>query len=103
MANPDQIAILRTRVGEGFSDIELGAILDRFKGDMDLATAEVWEIRAGQYSALVDMSESGSSRSMSQMYKNAIELARYFRKKHDDDIVDPGELGRTHTRKITRP
>ena len=106
MAEAADIAVLRQRVGmDGFTDTELGEMLDRYV-NMDLTTAEVWEIRAGRYHGLVNISESGSSRNMGDLYKNAIAMAAYYRKKYDDSILDPGETvvgPRTRTGQIVRP
>lgn len=106
MATQEEIDRLVLLVGnEMLTNEQFGQILDSAEGDLDLAAASVWEVRAGRYHGLVDISESGSSRSMGDMYKNAIEMAKYFRGKRADDIVDPGEPVpslRSTTRRIVR-
>lgn len=90
--------------GTDFSEDELKAILSREK-NVNLAAAYFWEVRAGRYHGLVDISESGSSRKMSDLYQNALAMAKYFRQKAVDDIQDPGEedpRGRTRTGQIVR-
>lgn len=113
MANPSDLATFTLLVGpDGFTAEQLEQILDTHTSeagvvDTDMAAASVWEIRAGRYHALTNMSESGSSRNLGDLYKNAIAMATYFRKKREDDILDPGEpapaKARTRTTAIVRP
>lgn len=104
MATQEEIDQLVLLVGnEMLTEQQFGDVLDVNEGDMDLAAAQVWEIRAGRYHGLVDISESGSSRSMGSMYKNALEMAKFYRGKRADDIPDPGEpILRSTTRRIVR-
>lgn len=105
MATQEEIDRLVLLVGtEILTPQQMGQILDANDGDLDLSAAEVWEIRAGRYHGLVDISESGSSRSMGDMYKNALELAKFYRNKKNDGITDPQEPGSgvTRTRRIVR-
>lgn len=107
MATEEQIAMFKLIVGnELFTEDQLGQVLDEQEGDFDLAAAQVWEIRAGKYHTMVNMTESGSTRNMGDMHKNALSLATYYRKKREDSIVDPGEepepVGRARTRRIVR-
>lgn len=100
------VEILKMLVGgDDFPDEDgWAAILER-EGDVNLAAAYFWEVRAGRYHGLVNISESGSTRNMGDLYKNAIAMAAYFRSKARDDIQDPGEedpRGRTRTGRIVR-
>lgn len=103
MAEPEEIATLSLLVGgtPDLPDEQLGPIIDSNAGDLDAAAAVVWEIRAAKYHALVNISESGSSRNMGDLYKNAIAMAQYYRGKK---LVDetPVETGVTRTRRIVR-
>lgn len=107
MASADDVTLVSSRLdgGEDFSAGLIGTTIDRFV-NLDLATAELWEIRASRYHALVNISESGSSREMGKMYSNALEMAKYYRGKYTDSIDDPGEVapavGRTRTTRIIR-
>lgn len=56
--------------------------------DYNGTAATIWEEKAGYYSALVDVSESGSSRKMSDMYKNALALAKLYRQKQTDSLPE---------------
>lgn len=107
MATELEITRLKLLVGaELMTDEQLGQVWDTQGGDIDLAAATVWEIRAGKYHTMVNISESGSSRQMGDMHKNALAMAEWYRKKRADSIEDPGEpevpVGRTTTRRIVR-
>jgi len=111
MATEQQITRLRLILGPGvLTDAELSDLIDLCvpEGESDPnmleAQALAWETAAGRYHALVDTSESGSSRSMSQMFKNATAMAAALRAQitaRDEVTV---EIGRTRstTRRITR-
>lgn len=107
MADQADVDALISRLGvDGTITEELiRSLLDRYVF-LDLATAEAWEVRASRYHALVNMAESGSSRNMGDMYKNAIDMAKYYRGKHNDAIHDPEEPvvkgRRTQTGRIVR-
>jgi hypothetical protein len=106
MATQEEIDQLVLLVGnEMLSEQQFGQIIDFVNGDMDLAAAQVWEVRAGRYHGLVNISESGSSRNMGDMYKNALEMAKFYRSKKVDGIVDPGQpepVMASRTRRIVR-
>lgn len=111
MATAQEIAAIRLLVGPGaLSDVEVGQIIDTAvpeggtDPDMLLAQALVWEALAGRYHALVDTTESGSSRSMSQMHKNALAMAAALRGQlaARDEVTVEATTGRTGTRRITR-
>lgn len=109
MATDHEIRRLKLIVGsEMFTDEQLGEVLDAFEGELedklDLAAAQVWEIRAGRYHTMVDISESGSSRKMSDLHKNALAMAAYYGKKATEDAVEEpgGGAGRSGTRRIVR-
>lgn len=114
MATEAEVLILTQRLNgtDGFEDGDYELLIDRFAEqengtNLYLATAEAWTVRAGRYHALVDTSESGSSRSMGDLYKNAIAMATFYRKLWNDEhpAVDPGTpdtTGRTRTGRIVR-
>jgi hypothetical protein len=82
MASPEDLATLRQLINEfddtnGWTDDYLNGLID---GGLTLnkAAGSVWTIKAGRFSALVDVTESGSSRKMSDLHKNALAMARYY-------------------------
>ncbi len=104
MATQEEITALKMIVGgaNDFTDEELGYIIDANPEDMDSSAAVVWEIRAAKYHGLVNMSESGSSRNLGDMHKNALAMAAYYRSKNGAG-EEPGEaVGVTRTRRIVR-
>jgi hypothetical protein len=106
MATQDQIEALKLLLGGGgdINDEQLAYIIDYNLEDMDASAAYAWEIRAAKYHGLVNVSESGSSRSLGDMYKNAIAMAMFYRGKKTDGVVDPDDppAGRTRTGRIVR-
>lgn len=61
------------------TDLVLGQTID-LKG-VDTAAADIWEQKASGFSQLVNVSESGSSRAMGDLYKNALQMAAFYRGK----------------------
>lgn len=63
--------------GQGKTDAELQAILDA-EGSISAAARYVWRMLAATYSSMVDVSESGSTRKLGDLYKNALTMADSF-------------------------
>lgn len=97
MATPDEVAELRFKTGLAPNDNTygdddaLGALIDE-KGSVNAAASEIWQMKAASYSTLVNVSESGSSRSMGDLYKNALGMAQYY-----GGSAATGALGKTAT------
>lgn len=87
MAAVDMIPLLRLYINESsqdpFSDEDLQDVLERFTAgddtDVYLSAAELWDMKAARFAHLVDVSEGGASRKMSQAYEHAKELSEYYR------------------------
>lgn len=82
MATSDQITELRAKAGivnddTYGDDVALSALIDA-SASVDAAAGDLWRRKAATYADLVDTSESGSSRSLSQLHRNAIEMSRFF-------------------------
>ena len=79
---------------------ELNLRLDQGTGINALA-AEIWREKAARYSELVDVSESGSSRKLSDLRKGALEQAAYY----DNMVAEAAAIAerRPRTRPIVRP
>lgn len=106
MATPEQIAALRLLIAEPvnaapYTDAVLGAAIDAAAGDLNAAAQGFWVSKAASYSELVDTSEGGSSRKMSDLAKNALAMVKYF----GDQIPDGNEPVSRGTRvaKLRRP
>jgi hypothetical protein len=79
----DQLAELRRMIDEadnttGWTDLVLSALFDSNGTDLRLTAKSIWEAKAASYVELVNTSESGSSRSMSQKFDHAITMAKTF-------------------------
>ena len=105
MADQSEIDALRLLINdpckESFSDDDLERVLDAQGGDRNLAAAEVWGIWATRYSTLVNVSESGSSRSLGDLYKNAVAMRGMFLAAND--AGSQVTAGRTRIGRIVRP
>lgn len=82
MATAEEIAALRLFIGEEvdelpYSDAVLGERIDGATSVMGLAQ-QIWTEKAARYAELVTTSESGSSRNLSDLHKNALAMAGHF-------------------------
>lgn len=104
MATPAQIAELRIKINEPtdappYTDEVLGMLIDANAGDTDAVAKTVWEGKAASVAHLVDISEGGSSRKMSDMYKNFLAIAKTF---EPEAGTGPTAQRAPMTREITR-
>jgi Cdc6-like AAA superfamily ATPase len=112
MATPTEIATLRQIIDEpddtnGWTDAILDEIIESTRNEdgtpnYNAAAATAWRRKATSYSKLVDVSESGSSRKMSDLFNNALELAKFYEGKDSEDD-EPPITSRPRTRAIVRP
>lgn len=106
MATADEIAAFRLLIDEHedktpYSDQEISARLDAAVSKQALA-AEIWMEKAAKYASLVNVSESGSSRNLSDLHKNALAMAGEM-KKLDPNAPGTGPAVRgVRMHKITR-
>lgn len=111
MATAEEITTLREFIAEptdvgGWTEARLTNILNRFTAvdgsvDVEAAAGYVWSVKASEMSGLVDVTENGSSRKLSDLYKNAMSQASHYRSLSESNIVIVS--GRPRTRAITRP
>jgi hypothetical protein len=104
MATPDEITAFRLIIDERdpthYTDQTLSDRMDA-STDHNLLASGIWLEKAARYSALVDMQEGTSRRSLSQMVTHALLMARtYSGLSEDADTTGPGK--RTTTRAIER-
>ena len=102
MATPEELQELRD-----FSppvetdDATLGALFD--ERGLNGALAYLWDSHAAKTALLVDVTESGSSRKLSQATATATRMAAKYRSLADAETVDPeAARARARTRLITR-
>lgn len=101
----DRVKALLDGVDEPWDDAKIGTVLDTV-GSVSKAMQAFWSAKANATYALTDVQESGSGRSLSVIYRNAMEqLARWDAviAKEEEAVIDPSGL-RTHriTRKMPR-
>jgi hypothetical protein len=81
MASAEDVLRLRRMVGEPgtetYTDEALSALLDG-NPSVESVAAGIWQEKAARYADLVNVSESGSSRSLSDLHKNALRFADYY-------------------------
>lgn len=103
MATPQQIAELRIEVreptnAEPYTDDFLGALIDSY-GITDSAY-KVWIAKRNAVASLVDISEGGSSRKMSQLFDNYDKIVKGYGS--DGGGTDDPETYAPRTRKAER-
>jgi hypothetical protein len=90
MATTEQVASLRRMVDEAttdtYTDEALSAIIDA-ELSVDAAAATVWREKAAKASTLVNITESGSSRSMQQIFENAMKMANFYSTSSEEEVV----------------
>ena len=102
MADPLVVAELRRLINEPtqepFTDVMLAARIDTYDGTLETLAASIWREKAATYAGLVDIKEGNSDRKLSQLYKQALEMASSL---GGDALIV--EMRRpTRTRKIER-
>jgi hypothetical protein len=96
MATAEQIAELRLKISEPdnvepYTDQVLSDAIDEANGDTNAVAGSIWQTKAASYAEMTDISEAGSSRKNSQLYKQALEMADYFSSQSEGE--DAGEAG----------
>lgn len=83
---------LRARLGEPkgeddedgsqtfFTDLAIADLLSYASDNMDLATLEGWRRKLARFARLVDVSESGTTRDLTDKFKNAEVMVKYWEK-----------------------
>lgn len=104
-SSPEVLQQLRRMTGEtdtdssDYSDEDMDAVLVAATGNLRAAAAQIWDEKAAKLAGLVDVSESGSSRRMSQAHANALGMATALR---DGDVTGERATG-ARNRTIRRP
>jgi hypothetical protein len=82
MATADQIDQVRQNTNETdeaspWTDGAIDALIDSL-GSVDLASGAIWRRKVAEYAELVDTSEAGASRKLSDLYDRAVKQAAYW-------------------------
>lgn len=91
MATSEEIAAFRLLVDESadklpYDDISISSRLDTASSPEALAT-QIWREKAARYASLVNVSESGSSRNLSDLHDHALKMAAVYA---NADATAPG-------------
>jgi hypothetical protein len=90
MATADEVAAFRLLIAEPdettYSDAALSGILDS-ASSVNAAAATIWTQKAAAAATLVNVSESGSSRSLGDIQRNALAMAKVFTDAIEEDPV----------------
>lgn len=83
MATPQAVQQLRRLIAEpddsnGWDDTRLSELLDEEDATVYSAASQAWTQKAAEAATLVDVSESGSSRKLGDVRKNALEMAAHY-------------------------
>lgn len=94
VATEDEIAQLRRLTGLAvddatYTDEVLGTYIDNL--GLLPAAAVIWRERAASVAGLVDVTESGSSRKLSQLYSQFLKMGEGLTPEDDDDTTEPGQ------------
>lgn len=101
---PEERMQLRRMIGDAtepytYDDAQIDEWLTETEGDPRAAAASFWYNKSTEYSEMVDITEAGSSRKNSDLFKNALALAKQF----DDSDDNPVEtVTPSTTRRIVR-
>lgn len=107
MAEPADIALVKDLLppeahDEGWNEEKVGVYLDGGYSKYQ-AVALYWESKASRLYQMIDISESGSSRSLSKIYENAKGLAEYWRDRDAQEKLEAEKAqGYTRIHKVTR-
>jgi hypothetical protein len=106
MATDEEVIQLRRLASyndfEPYDDPQLSAMID--EGGINRAAFRLWNEAASSAATLVNVSESGSSRNMGDVHKNALAMAKYFKGLADEaEAETPVDTTRfARTRAIVR-
>lgn len=83
MASEDEVEQLRRMVDVTADDQKwtyevLASYIDSLSGNLAAAAGAIWREKAASFASLTDVSESGSSRRLSQMHDQALKMASHF-------------------------
>lgn len=106
MATETEIALVREYIGEpndanGWTDARITTFVDG-AANLPLAAADVWGVKAGAAAGLVNVSESGSSRNLGDLLKQASAMEAYYRKRGNEIAIPPVVDSGPVIRQITR-
>ncbi len=104
MATADQILYVRYNAAVTdevtYTDEMIGDLIDAV--GINGAIASLWEQKAASAASYVDVTEAGASHKFSDVYKNYIAQAKYWRDMDGGTDEETGVGGRVRVKKIVR-
>ena len=97
MASLDEIAVLRRLTStepDDYPDDLLNDLIDS-NGSVDAAAAQVWRELAAEYATMVDITESGSTRKLSDLHGHAQAMIKLFEQRSIVEAEAEGVIGTT--------
>jgi hypothetical protein len=76
----ERIPASGTEADTRFLDDEIATVINRHNGNLYLAAGELWSVKAAIFASLTDVSESGSERKLSQLFRQATQMAQSYTK-----------------------
>lgn len=105
MATEDQVTEVRENTNEPTSatwtDAEIVVLVDAFDGSVNLASAAIWKKKAARYADLVNTTEAGARRDLSDLYDRAVKQAAFWQGEEDALTPEP-DSGRAKVHVINR-
>jgi hypothetical protein len=83
----DKIEVGQDETQKFFPNAEIDSLIEEYGGDLIAAAADGWTQKASKFADLIDIDESGSTRKLTQRYRQANERARYFAQRLVDAAV----------------
>lgn len=104
MATASEIAALRLLIAEDTEDRYTDAALStRLDNASETRVAyEIWTEKAAYYTALVDVSEGGSSRSNGALHDKALKMVALFKGRLDAEAEIPTVISGTRLHRLKR-
>lgn len=105
MATADQVAEVRGNTNEptseDFTDSEIGAMVDTL-ASVNLASAAIWGQKAARYADLVNTTEAGARRDLSDLYDKAVKEEARWRAAEEQTLPEADIKGRAVVHVINR-
>lgn len=107
MATAGEIDTVRKNTNEptedDFTTVYITGLIDSYDvGGVNLASGVIWRQKAAVYAELVNVSEAGASRDMSDLFKHAQEMAAYYEGLGASEVDASINAGRARVHVIDR-
>jgi hypothetical protein len=105
VATSSQVAQVRENTNEPtqdpYTDTEVGVLVDSL-GSVNLASAAIWSKKAAAYADVVNTTEAGARRDLSDLYDKAIAESKRWKAAEDETLPEADIKGRAIVHVINR-